>query len=214
MAPSVTVVDYGMGNLLSVTRALEHCGATPHLTADPDVVARADHLVLPGVGAFADAMDNLKARGLHDAARTHAASGRPFLGICLGMQLLLSESNEFGCHDGLNVIPGTVAAIPITTADGAPHKVPHIGWAPVEPAPGTEWRSTVFADIEPGTAFYFVHSYAAHPNDPVARLATADYGGHPITAAIRHGNVYATQFHPEKSGPAGLQVIAGFLRLG
>ena len=128
MSISVTVIDYGVGNLLSVSRALEHCGAQVDLADNPAQIARAHRLVLPGVGAFKDGMDGLRERALVEPIRQYASGGRPLLGICLGMQLLLDVSEEFGAHEGLGLIPGRVAAIPATTADGVPHKIPHIGW--------------------------------------------------------------------------------------
>jgi glutamine amidotransferase len=212
--PIVTVVDYGMGNLLSVTRAFEHCGARPVLSERPEEVAKADYLVLPGVGAFADGMAGLRQRGLVEAVREQAATGRPLLAICLGMQMLLAESTEFGRHEGLNLIAGVVDEIPRTAADGTPHKVPHIGWAALErPAgvPADWWAGTLLEGIDPGTAAYFVHSFTAIPDASEARLADAFYNGRRVSAVVRRGNVFGTQFHPEKSGPAGLRMISRFL---
>lgn len=215
--PTVTVVDYGMGNLLSVTRALEHCGACAVLCERPEEVAKADYLVLPGVGAFADGMAGLRRRGLVEAIREQAATGRPLLAICLGMQMLLAESTEFGRHEGLGLIAGTVDEIPRTTADGTPHKVPHIGWATIRPPASATagcWRGTILDGLGDGVSAYFVHSFTAAPSEPGARLADADYDGRPISAAVRRGNVFGTQFHPEKSGPVGLRIIENFLGLG
>jgi glutamine amidotransferase len=213
--PTVTIIDYGIGNLLSVTRAFGHCGADPILSGTTEGILAAERLVLPGVGAFADGMAGLRERGLVDAVRQYAASGRPFLGICLGMQLMLDRSDEFGSHEGLGLIPGRVTAIPPTAADGSPHKIPHIGWNFLElPSPSASWSGTVLEGIAPGAAAYFVHSFTAMPDDPAHRLADCRYNGRLIAAAIRSGNLYGCQFHPEKSGEVGLAIVRNFLRLG
>ena len=217
MAKTVTVIDYGMGNLLSVTRAFEHCGARPELTEDPGRVAKADYLVLPGVGAFADGMGGLRRREWVEARSKQAETGRPSLSICLGMQMLLARSSEFGSYEGLGLIDGEVVEIPKTAADGTAHKVPHIGWTAIRPpggASGDWWRGTILDGLEAGVSAYFVHSFTASPTDREARLADADYNGRLISAAVRRGNVFGTQFHPEKSGPVGLAIIENFLRLG
>ncbi|MCG8511752.1 MAG: imidazole glycerol phosphate synthase subunit HisH [Rhodospirillales bacterium] len=217
MKKRITIIDYGMGNLLSVKRAFEHFGAQTELTGDPGSTSGADYLILPGVGAFADGMDELRRRGLVDAFRAHAQSGRPSLSICLGMQMLLAESQEFGKHDGLGIIDGAVVEIPLTGADGTAHKVPHIGWSELRLPDGADadhWRGTILDGIVPGVSVYFVHSFTAAPSDPDSRLADADYNGRLVSAAVRHENVFGTQFHPEKSGPVGLRIIENFLHLG
>ena len=206
----VAIIDYGSGNVHSVRRAFEHCGAEPVLTADPAAVENADRLVLPGVGAFADGMRSLRERGLIGPIRRFVESGRPFLGICLGMQMLATSSEEFGAHEGLNLMPGRVVPIPGCDANGAPHKIPHIGWAELVPAPG--WAGTIFGDTPEGTSVYLVHSFQFEPEDDRHRLADCCYGGHRIAAAVRSNNMTACQFHPEKSGEAGLRMIAAFLR--
>jgi glutamine amidotransferase len=210
VARSVTVVDYGRGNLLSVARAFEHCGAKVALVDEPSRVAAAERLVLPGVGAFGDAMGELARRGLDAAIRAFAATGRPFLGICLGMQLMLDESEEFGTHDGLGLIPGAVTAVPAAGADGRLHRVPHIGWNALRPANGG-WDGTVLGGVAPGSSVYFVHSFAANPQSDSDRLADCDYDGVRIAAAIRRGAWTGCQFHPEKSGPVGLRIIENFV---
>lgn len=202
----VVVVDFGLGNLHSVVKALRHEGAEVTLTEDPDEVRRADRLVLPGVGAFADGMEGLRKRDLIEPLREFIASGRPFLGICVGMQVLLGESEEFGQHAGLGIIEGKVSLIP--RAEG--RKVPHIGWNRVTPA--GSWADTPLEPLESGTMLYFVHSYTAVPTREEHRLADADYAGHRISAAVRKDNVVGVQFHPEKSGAAGLLVLARYLR--
>lgn len=209
---TVTVVDYGAGNLFSVRRALEKSGAEVAFASTADAIARAERLVLPGVGAFQDGMNGLRERQLIDALRAFARSGRPMLGICLGMQMLLSTSEEFGEHQGLGIIEGRVRAIPLTAADGTLHKIPYIGWNRLElPVDGSEWSGSILADLNPGAAVYLLHSYTGVPEDARHRLADCHYDGRLISAAIRAGNVYGCQFHPEKSGAVGLRILASFV---
>ena len=210
----VTVVNYGMGNLLSVARAIEHGGAEAFLTEDPNDLADAERVILPGVGAFADGMAELRARGFVESLRAYAASGRPLLGICLGMQMLMDESTEFGVHEGLGVVSGTVREIP-RGSNGHTHKVPHIGWSALVPraAAGDSWHDPLLEGIERGEAVYFVHSFAAEPAAPEVCIAESVYGAVHIPAVIRDGSVAGTQFHPEKSGPVGLRLIRNFVAL-
>lgn len=203
----VVVIDYGLGNLHSVTKALRHEGADVVVSETPSEIAGADRLVLPGVGAFADGMDGLRKRSLVEPLLEFVATGRPFLGICLGMQLLLSESSEFGRHLGLDIIPGKVELIPKTEL----RKVPQIGWNRLIPGP-SGWGGTPLAPLDAGTMMYFVHSYTAVPTREEHRLADADHAGFRVSAAVRKDNVVGTQFHPEKSGAAGLVVLAEYLR--
>ena len=209
MSSSVTVVDYGMGNLHSVNRAFEHLGAHVMLTEDAAGIAKADRLVLPGVGAFRRGMEELGRRGLIDAIRNYAAAGRPLLGICLGMQMLFDESDEFGLHSGLRLIPGRVSAIPSSRADGGSRKIPHIGWSGLLRV--ADWTATLLDGLEEGAEAYFVHSYTAFPTEGRHLVAEADYDGFRITAVVRKSNIYGCQFHPEKSGPVGLQMLSRFL---
>jgi glutamine amidotransferase len=211
MTKSVTIVDYGVGNLLSVRRAFEHVGANVALGADAATVSAADYLVLPGVGAFRDGMAGLRERGLLDALVAHAASGRPMLGICLGAQMLMSGSVEFGEHRGLDLVPGRVIPIPATDALGQGQKLPFIGWADLRPAEPGGFAGTALAHVGSQDAVYLVHSYYIETEQANHRLATYDYGGHAITAAIRSDNILGLQFHPEKSGPVGLALLASFL---
>ena len=205
----VTIVDYGVGNLLSVRRALEHCGANVVVTSKPEQVAQAAKLVLPGVGAFDHAMGSLNDLGLIPAIQA-AAKRVPLLGICLGMQLLLEESDEFNKTKGLGIIPGRVVAIPRITVQGDKQKVPHIGWNSLITG-ALSWRDTLLSEVANGSAVYFVHSYMAVPADPTHRLADCVYGGHRITAILKADNVIACQFHPEKSGEVGLKILSGFI---
>lgn len=210
----VTLIDYGVGNLFSVQRALELCGAEVIVTSNPQQIERAERLVLPGVGAFADGMKGLVERSIDSAIVAYAKNGRPLMGICLGMQLLATVSEEFGHHNGLNIIPGRVVPVPATTADGRPHKIPHIGWAGLQrPARLANWNETILAGLDEGEEVYLVHSYAVVPDDDAYRLANCDYDGQGICTAIRRGSVYGTQFHPEKSGQVGLRILRNFCTL-
>jgi glutamine amidotransferase len=213
MTAKVTIIDYGVGNLLSVSRALEHVGAEPVLAGTAAAVAEADRVVLPGVGAFGPAMETLHANGLADAVREVAQTRqRPFLGICLGMQMMLDSSTEFGCHAGLGLVPGQVTRISDTGADGTPHRIPHIGWAPLEPAEGGgSWENSILRNTAPGDSVYFVHSFVARPTAPQDCIAVADYDGLPLAATIGKANIWGCQFHPEKSGAVGLRILESFL---
>lgn len=210
--PKVTLIDYGVGNLLSVQRGLEYCGAEVVLTSDPDAVIAASRVVLPGVGAFANAMQALEERSLVPAIRELAKQGTPLLGICLGMQLLLDESQEFGRTSGLGLIPGKVVPIPTTTVSGEVQKIPHIGWNRLVPAEGyPDWHASLLTDNVPGEATYFVHSFMSVPTDPAHRVADCVYGGHRIAAVIAKDQIVACQFHPEKSGEVGLKILRRFV---
>jgi glutamine amidotransferase len=210
----VTVVNYGMGNLLSVARAFEHSGAEVLLTEEPDELERAERVVLPGVGAFADGMEELRARGFVEPLREYARSGRPLLGICLGMHMLMDESSEFGVHEGLGIVHGAVTEIPRAGSNGHVQKVPHIGWSALirdAHADESAWSESLLGGISQGEAVYFVHSYAVAPASENVRIAESVYGSVRIPAVIRDGTVFGTQFHPEKSGDVGLRLIRNFV---
>lgn len=210
----VVVVDYGMGNLLSVRRALEHVGAEVEQCADPDALGLAPKIILPGVGAFADGMAELRRLGLDVALREAAQRRTPIMGICLGMQMLFDSSEEFGHSVGLGLIPGRVVGIPRVGENGVPRKIPHIGWNDLVLAGGRQsWRGSVLEAVADGSSVYFVHSFMAVPDDPTDCLANCLYEGQAVTAAVAHGNVSGCQFHPEKSGQAGLSVMRQFLAL-
>jgi len=210
--PEVTVIDYGVGNLLSVQRGLEHCGAKVILTANPEKILTAKRVVLPGVGAFTNAMPALESLGLVAVIRELAQRKTPLLGICLGMQLLLEESDEFGVTAGLGLIPGRVIAVPDRTLSGVAQKTPHIGWSALQASNETDgWQKTLLQDNNPGEAVYFVHSFMAVPTDPMHRIADCIYGGHSIAAMIRRGHIMGCQFHPEKSGEVGLKLLRRFI---
>jgi glutamine amidotransferase len=215
----VTIVDY-LGNLGSVSRALEWLGAEPEVTDSPEKIAEASHLILPGDGAFGYGMQQLRDKELVEPLLEFIASGRPFLGICVGMQLLLSESEEFGHHQGLGVIPGRVVPFPADSGAGVSFKVPHIGWSflhsPNGPSNGPAsvppaWKGTILADLHTGESVYFVHSFLAVPTDPAHRIADSEYGGETVCAVVGSGNVTGCQFHPEKSGPVGLRILKRFV---
>jgi glutamine amidotransferase len=188
-------------------------GAAVTLSRDPEVIAQADRLVVPGVGAFARCMDALRSRDLVEPIVAHARSGRPWLGICVGMQMMFESSQEFGDNHGLGLIAGQVVALPRVDGDGRPLKVPHIGWNQLQPVDGADWTATPLALTAPGTCTYFVHSFVAQPTDLAVRLAEVTYGGHALTVAVRQGNAFGVQFHPEKSGKAGLEIVKAFLAL-
>jgi glutamine amidotransferase len=203
-----------MGNLYSVQRAIEYCGFEPKLESDPAKVWDAEILILPGVGAFEDAMKELEKRQLVKALQSYAQSGRPLLGICLGLQLLFDTAEEFGNHQGLGIIPGAVKAIANKGTNGAEHKIPHIGWNQIQPGTASpDWKDTILKDTPVGSDMYFVHSFAVEPTDKSHQLAFADYDGCEVTGVVKKDNIYGCQFHPEKSGPVGLQILKNYLDL-
>ncbi len=206
--PSIAIVDYGMGNLRSVEKALEHVGHHAVVTSDAAVISRADGVILPGVGAFGDAMAELRSRSILDVVRQRAIEardgGRPFLGICLGMQVLVDRGEESGGCVGMGVIPGECNRL---IRPGL--KVPHMGWNALQ---FTQDDCSLFSGLPSSAYVYFVHSYAVVPQQPDVVSAVVDYGGE-VVAALHVGNLYATQFHPEKSQEVGLQMLANFGRL-
>jgi glutamine amidotransferase len=211
-APEVVVIDYGLGNLLSVQRGLEHCGANVVVTADPQQILAAKRVVLPGVGAFGNAMQALEQLGLVATIQALADRETPLLGICLGMQLLLEQSEEFGVTAGLGLIPGRVIPVPSHTLSGDAQKVPHIGWSSLHPPRDSQgWGATLLQDVRAGEATYFVHSFMAVPTDPAHRIADCNYGGQRIAAAIGRNQITGCQFHPEKSGEVGLKILRRFV---
>lgn len=201
----IAVVDYSLGNLFSLSSSLTAIGQAPVVTADPAVIAQADRIILPGVGAFEDAVKKLKERNLISVLQKEAATGKPLLGICLGMQLLFEESFEYGRHQGLGLIPGRVCPLEKDLPEG--YKVPHMGWNSLY----YPRESPLFRDIPEHSYVYFVHSYYAKDCSD-SLIAAADYGI-PVTAAVQRDNVYGTQFHPEKSGNRGLAILRNFCAL-
>lgn len=209
--PRAVIIDYGIGNILSVRRALEYCGADVLLASNSLEVSNADYLVLPGVGAFGDGMAGLNRNGLAEAILRYAETERPILGICLGMQMLATHSHEFGLHAGLNIIPGEVVEIPKVSKEGKSHKVPYIGWAPLLEKETGSFQETPLRSINPGEFVYLVHSFHVQPADKKHIISCYDYDGIKVTAALKHNNIFGFQFHPEKSGPVGLRIISAFL---
>ncbi|MGC9602331.1 MAG: imidazole glycerol phosphate synthase subunit HisH [Minisyncoccia bacterium] len=206
----VTVIDYGINNVRSVVMAFESVNKTVAVATTSQEVANARRLVLPGVGAFGDGMQALHERGLDAALKAKAKAGTPILGICLGMQLLFSESEEFGTHKGLGLINGRVVSFPDPKKVSLPgYKLPHIGWGELRPGNGA-WRHTILGSTEAGESVYFVHSFYPVPEDPTIVLAYNSYGGVDFCAAIKQHIISATQFHPEKSGATGLRMLAAF----
>lgn len=211
---SVSIVDYGLGNLLSVIRAFEYFNIKANIISTAEEILASDRLILPGVGAFSDGMSNINSMGLAEPIKIFVNKGKPFLGICLGMQMMMTKSNEFGQQLGLNLIEGEVISIPSFGVDGHKHKVPHIGWSKLLCQKNScQWDKSILEDIEIESAVYFVHSYKAIPKDPYKQLAYVLYNGLEITAVIFHENMYGCQFHPEKSGAIGLKIIENFLKI-
>lgn len=213
MVKKITLLDYGMCNLLNVARAFEHIGAEVKVAETPKEAAHADRLVVPGVGAFKDSVAEVRRRGFDDVICQFINTERPFLGICVGMQMLFDTSEEFGEHQGLGILPGRVVKIPNITTNNELQRVPHIGWNHlVQPEFSRGWNSSLLSQFEnKNPAMYFVHSFAASPSQNSDRLADCIYGGHRICAAVQRDNIMATQFHPERSGNLGLEIIKNFI---
>ena len=203
----IAIIDYDMGNLLSVQKAFEMLGFEARVTRDVGVINNASHVVLPGVGAFKDCMSNLDKFSLIDPIKAVCKSGKPFLGICLGLQLLFETGFEQGTHEGLGIIKGEVVRFPKPHhEDVSEYKVPHMGWNTVQ----KKKESALLDGIEDGGYFYFVHSYYARPDDPSVVLTTTDYGVE-FVSSIEDGNIFASQFHPEKSQRLGLKLLENFM---
>lgn len=214
----IAIIDYGVGNLFSLTASLNYLGADTKVTADADDLRAADKIILPGVGAFEDAKAKLEATGLVDTIMEEVEKGKPMLGICLGMQMLFEESHEYGIHKGLGLVKGTVASITedlkaagkttaVSVAGEEELKVPHIGWNALSFDPD----EPLFKNIKQGDCVYYVHSFYGR-DCAESTIATSEYGI-TITGAVRNGNVYGTQFHPEKSGEVGLNILRAFIEM-
>ena len=210
----VTIIDYGVGNLLSVKRGLEKCGANVEITSNPREILNANRIVFPGVGAFPNAMMALEELKLVEIILELAELKKPILAICLGMQLLMDQSDEFKKTNGLGIIPGKVSKIPKTDLDGHKIKIPHIGWNQLHRSDNSEtWNGTILKGTEKEDSVYFVHSYMVEPKDEKVRLADAIYGGNRISAVIKQDQTIGCQFHPEKSGKVGLNILQNFISL-
>lgn len=210
----VTVVDYRLGNLFSMRRALEHVGAQVDLTDNPEAIRSAERLIIPGVGAFGEGMENLRRLNILSSIQDFLQKKKPFLGICLGMQLLMSESEELGVHEGLNLIKGSVLKLDDNKIDGVHYKIPHIGWNTIQPSNGKGVdKDPLLEGIPSGTFFYFVHSFGVFPKGKENWLTSTSYGKNDFCSIVKNNNVYGCQFHPEKSGELGLRILFNFLNL-
>ena len=202
----LAIVDYGVGNLFSLKSSLEAIGADVTVTSDSGVLREADRIILPGVGAFEDAVAKLRESGLDTVIKEEASKGKPLMGICLGMQMLFEKSYEYGCHEGLGLIKGSVRPISEVIPEGL--KIPHIGWNALDLVGD---GSPIFKYVKNGDHVYFVHSYSARDCDESV-IATSEYGA-PLTAAVARDNVFGCQFHPEKSGDTGLSILRAFVEM-
>lgn len=210
---NTVIVDYGSGNLYSVQRALYYLGASPEITDNAEKILKADRLILPGVGAFGDGMLGLKKKRLIEPIKKYAESGKPLLGICLGMQLFMTEGEEFGCYEGLDIIKGKAIYLKSIAKGEFSEKLPHIGWNKIllSQASKTLWKTTILEDLHEGSFLYFVHSNIVVTHDPLACLAETVYGDVTFSSVIRKGNIYGCQFHPERSGETGLEIYKNFI---
>lgn len=210
---SILIVDYGVGNLFNVQRAFETLGAAATISRDPEEILKAERILLPGVGAFAAGMQGVREHGLTEVLQEVARKGTtPFLGICLGMQLLMDSSEENGNWQGLGLIAGTVKRFTAPDQSEEKFKIPQIGWNTIEPAQGADWSETILSETPAETFMYFVHSYHVVPADPADRLAETVYGKDRFCSVIRRGSIWGCQFHPERSGEKGLALLNQFLK--
>ena len=203
----IAIIDYGVGNLFSLSSSIRAVGGEAVVTGDPEVIRKADKLILPGVGAFGDAAAKLFQSGLDKVIYEETGKGKPLMGICLGMQLLFEESHEYGVHKGLGLIPGKIVGMEGRIPEGL--NIPHIGWNGLN---FTEKKSPIFKYLKEGDCVYFVHSFYGIDCEE-STTATAEYGI-PVTASVQKGNIYGCQFHPEKSGKVGLSILKAFCELG
>jgi glutamine amidotransferase len=203
----IAIIDYGIGNVRSITNAFRKNNIEPILTNDKGTILKADGVVLPGVGAFAHGMENLYKFSLIDTLKLYVDTNKPLLGICLGMQMLLEESEEFGKTKGLGFIKGKVIKMPIRN-----EKLPHVSWNEIKPK-SIKWNDTILDNIEYNSDMYFVHSYVAMPQDDNDVLAITEYDGCNFCSSLKKDNIYGCQFHPEKSGEIGLKVIENFIKI-
>src|SRR3989338_8836905 len=204
----VTILDYGVGNLSSLKKAFRVFDMDADISEDPQALKTADAVVLPGVGSFEAGMRGLKVRGLVEAVKEFAEKNKPMLGICLGAQLLLGQGFEFGIFDGLNIIPGKVVRFPDLENN---EKIPQIGWNAVYSANGQPWQKTILDSLDENFNAYFVHSYILVPDKKENIFGLTKYGGYEFCSAVKKGNIYGCQFHPEKSGATGLKIIENFI---
>ncbi|MEK7598944.1 MAG: imidazole glycerol phosphate synthase subunit HisH [Patescibacteria group bacterium] len=206
--PEIAIIDYGLSNLYSISKALRCFTDNVFITDELSGLNSADAVVLPGVGAFEEGMNGLKTRGLENGLKEFVNFGKPLLGICLGAQLMLSRGYEFGAFDGLDIIKGEVVRFP----ELKDAKIPHIGWNEIYPQETGQWDKTIFDFSAKKANMYFVHSYIMKPSNKENIFALSNYGGHEFCSALRSGNIYGCQFHPEKSGEEGLKIIENFIK--
>lgn len=207
--PKISIIDYGIGNLYSVTKAFRKFSDNAVITEEPEIIMSSDAIVLPGVGSFELGMKGIELRGLKNVIKEFADSGKPVLGICLGAQIMLTKGYEFGIFNGLDLISGEVVPFP-KLIPGT--KIPHIGWNGVYHHDNS-WDKTILKSIDKNDNVYFVHSFILEPSSKENILALAKYGGHEFCSVINKGNIYGCQFHPEKSGEVGLKIIKDFVKL-
>ena len=209
---NVVVIDLGIGNLMSIIRGLEYCGAKVIVTSNPEIILNSSHVVLPGDGAFKFAMEQVKKRNLLNTLKSFDKSNSNLLGICIGMQMLFDESSEFESSEGLGLISGKVVAIPNKSMDGKKLTLPHIGWNNLQKSDHLkDWNETLLENNKVKDEMYFIHSYMAIPTNSSCKVAECIYGGHKITAVVIKNKITGCQFHPEKSGNLGLKILKKFI---
>ena len=206
----VTIIDYGVGNLHSIVKAVGNFTEKVFVSEDPQAIESADAIILPGVGSFQSGMEGVNVRNLVPSVKKYAATGKPMLGICLGAQIMLGKGFEFGEFDGLNIIHGKVIKFPVLENN---EKIPHVGWNSIYPNADKIWNDSILKNLDPLSSVYFVHSYILVPENNKNIFAKTKYGGYEFCSVIRSGNIYGCQFHPEKSGKIGLEIIKNFLEL-
>ena len=207
----IAIIDYELGNIRSIFSAFEKVGATPKLVRGRREILDADGMILPGVGAYSHGMEKLKEHGLDSVIKEYSETGKPILGICLGMQLLLSESEEFGRTEGLGLIPGSVKRLNLLNPKN--HKLPHVSWNELQKPSKVSWDGTIFEDIASEEDMYFVHSFMAVPESESHVLSLTSYSDSQFCSSVKNENVYGCQFHPEKSAEKGLKIISNFIRI-
>jgi glutamine amidotransferase len=207
----IAILDYGIGNVKSIFNALDKINVTAVLTGDKDEILSAEGLILPGVGAFAQGMENLAKANLIEVIKEFVSTGKPFLGICLGLQMLMEESEEFGIHKGLGLISGKVKKISFKNSVRA--KLPHVSWNELDSPTKGRWDNSILDQIPEKSDVYFVHSFVVKTENAVDLLASTNYNGETLCAAVHRDNIYGVQFHPEKSGLTGLNILRNFVKL-
>jgi imidazole glycerol-phosphate synthase subunit HisH len=209
----IAIIDYQLGNLFSVQQACLHLGHEAFITSNPHDIVNADYAILPGVGAFADAMSNMQRLDIINPIKDYIASGKPFMGICLGLQLLLTESEEFGSTKGLNLIEGVVKKFSPVDTEGDVLKVPQIAWNQIYPSKSNLWDDSPLSTCGEGDYMYFVHSFYAAPVSETVVLSTTNYGGFNYCSSVIKDNIFACQFHPEKSGQYGVEIYKNWINI-